>query len=102
MPRRPGGCSRRTDAGEIEVELRPVGGQLPTQIIKDVDRQTARIAFGLHHEWRNGADQHELGHATAAVSRDVAHGFAAAGGMSDVDGIAQVKVVDDRSAASAA
>ena len=94
-------CARAVEAvertgREIEVELRPVGGELPAQIVEDADRQTARIAFRLQHEWGDCADQHKLGHATAAVSRDIAHGFAAAGGMSDVDGIAQVKVVDDR------
>jgi hypothetical protein len=81
---------------EVQMELRPIGGELPAQIVENVDQQAAGIAFRLQHEGRHCADQHKFGDATAAVSHDVAYGFATAGGMSDMDRIAEVKVVDDR------
>ena len=55
------------------------------------------MAGGLQHERRHGADEHQpWRRGPAAVPRDVARRLAAAGRMADVDGVAQVEVLDDR------
>jgi hypothetical protein len=46
-----------------------------------------RVGVGLHHERRHRSDQYGFGHAALPVSGDVVHDFAAAGGVSNVDGV---------------
>jgi hypothetical protein len=54
--------------------------------------QAARVGVGLHHERRHRADQHRPRDAALAVPRDVPHNFAAAGGVSDVDGVLEIEM----------
>jgi hypothetical protein len=51
-----------------------------------------RIGLGLQHRRRYRADQHGLRHSAFAVTANVASHLAAAGRMSDVDGVVQVEV----------
>src|SRR5512132_3409623 len=81
---------------QIDIELRTVGGELPAQIVEYLDRQTAGIGRSLHHDRRHGADQHQLGDTAIAVAGDVVGRLAAAGRMPDVDGVAQIEMLDDR------
>jgi hypothetical protein len=67
------------------------------EAVEHLDRQAARIGRRLHHDRRHGADQHQLGDAAPlAVAGDVARRLAAAGGVADVDGVAQVEMLDHR------
>ena len=65
------------------------------EAVEDLDRQAAGVGVGLQHQRRDGADQHRLGDPAGAVTGDVAGDLAAAGGVADVDGVAQVEVLDD-------
>ena len=51
------------------------------------------IGVGLQHDRRHGADQHRLGHAALAVAAEIARHLAATGGVSDVDGVVQIKML---------
>jgi hypothetical protein len=77
--------------------LRPVGGERLAEAVEHRDRQAARIVGGLEHERRHGADEHGLRDAAfrLTVPGDIACRLAAAGGMADMDGVAQVEVPDD-------
>ena len=67
-------------AREFEIELRAVGGELGAQAVEHLDRQAAGIGRALDHDWRHGADQHQLGNAalTLTVAGDVVRRLAAA------------------------
>ena len=82
-------------ACEIKVELRAIGGELLAQTVEHLDRQTARIGWCLYHDRRHGTDEHQLGDAALAVAGDIAGRLAAAGGVANVDGVAQVEMLDD-------
>src|SRR5262245_2532542 len=77
-------------AREISIELRSIRRELLAETVEHLDRQTARIGGCFHHDWRDGADEHELGNAAFAVARGIVRDFAATGGMADVYGIAQI------------
>ncbi len=83
--------------GDIEKELRPVGGQRLAEAVEYFDRRAAGVLFGLEHQRRNGGDQHGLGDAALrlAVLCDIARHFAAARRMADMDGILQVEMLGD-------
>ena len=59
--------------------------------VEHIDRQALRVVSCLEHQRRDGADQHGLGNALRAMPRDVANDFAAAGGVSDVNGVSQIQ-----------
>ena len=59
-------------------------------------KQTAGILVGLQHDGRHRADKHGFGDAFGAVTADVMGDFAAAGGMSNVDGVFQLQRFDER------
>ena len=80
---------------EVLEELRAVGLHAGAQLIEDLDRQCRRIGRRLEHQRRHGADQHRLGDALRSVAADVARHLAAAGRMSDVDGILEVELGDE-------
>jgi hypothetical protein len=48
---------------QVLEELRAVVEGALADAVEDVDRQAARIGFGLEHQRRNGADQRDLGDA---------------------------------------
>src|SRR6185369_2925418 len=79
----------------IEVELRTVEPRALAEGVEDRQRGAAGVGVGLQHERRYGADEHGLGDAAGAVLGDVAGDLAATGGVADVDGVAQVEVVDN-------
>jgi hypothetical protein len=72
------------------------------EAVEDFDRQAAGIGVGLEHDRRHGADQHRLGDAAMrlAMAGDIAGDLAAAGRMTDMDGILRSSMAS--SAASAA
>src|SRR5246127_919978 len=77
---------------DVQIELRPVGGDLRLKSVEDVLRQAPRIGRRLNHERRHRADQYGLGNATFAVARDVTRDLAAPGGMSNMDGVLEIEV----------
>jgi hypothetical protein len=78
--------------GYVTEKLRAIGEQRGTETVEDLDRRAARILRRLDHDRRHRADQHGFRDASLAVPRDVPGDLAAAGRMSDVNGVAQVEV----------
>src|ERR1700712_8158 len=76
---------------EIPEELRPVSLNTRSYTIKHAQWQAARIDTRLHHERRYSTDQHDLRNTPGAMPPDVPHHLTATGGMSDMDGLSQVK-----------
>ena len=87
----------KRSGGKIVVELRTVGGELRLQAVENALRQAKRIGRRLHHQRRHRADDRRFRHPAIAVARQIAHHFAAAGGMPDVDRVLQVEVLGHRS-----
>jgi hypothetical protein len=83
-------------AREFPIELRPVGGELLPEAVEYLYRQAARIGRRLQHDWRHGADEYQFGDTALAVERDIVRCLAAARRMANVDGVAQIKMLDDR------
>src|SRR4029077_12784889 len=54
--------------------------------------KTKRIGFCLHHERRHRADQSCLDRPAFAMPSQIVRHLAAAGGMTDMDGVAQVEM----------
>ena len=81
--------------GDVAVELGAVEGGAFTEAVEHLDRQAAGIGVGLQHQRRHRADEHRLGHTTRSVLGDVAGDLAASGRVADVDGVAQVEMIDD-------
>ena len=97
---------RRLSAGSVEaversggqcpVELGAVRGHLRLQSVEHALRKSAGVRLRLHHDRRDGADQHRLGDAALTVPGDVVHDFPAAGGVSDVDGVVKIEMSGHR------
>src|ERR1700756_960753 len=81
---------------EIEIELRAVRCELSAKVVEYFDGQAARIGLRFQHQWRYGTDENQLGRALPAIARNIARGLSAAGGMTNVNGIAKIKLFDDR------
>jgi hypothetical protein len=81
--------------GDVAVELGAVEGGAVTEAVEHRDRQATGIGLGLQHQWRHGADEHRLGHTALAMLGDVADDLTAAGRVPDMDGVAQVEMIDD-------
>src|SRR5262249_26630551 len=83
---------------KIDVELRPIVGELLAQAIEYLDRQTTGIGSGLQHDRRDGADQHQLRYPTLwlTVPGDIARGLPAAGRMAYVHGIHEIEMLNNR------
>jgi len=60
--------------------------------VEHLDRQAARVGRRLHHDRRNGADEHQPGDAACTMLRDIVERLAAPGRVADVHGIAQVEM----------
>jgi hypothetical protein len=78
--------------GRRPVKFGAVGRQLRLQPVQDIFGQAARIGLGLDHQRRHRTDQHGPGYAALTVPGQVAHHFAATGGVTDVDRILQVEM----------
>src|SRR5215471_19665053 len=94
-------CTRSVKAVEgtgrkVAIKLGAVGRQAAPETVEHLDRQPAWIAWRLHHDRRHCGHQHRLSNPAPAVSRNVARDFAAARGMADMDGVAEIQVLDDR------
>src|SRR5688572_1729573 len=72
-------------AREIAIELRTVGGKLSPEVVKDLDRQTARISGRLNHDRRHSANEHQLCDMALAVVGYIVRRLAAAGRMANMD-----------------
>src|SRR5215472_6776110 len=81
---------------KVTIKLGTVGGQGTPETVEHLDRQPAWIAWRLHHDRRHCGHQHRLSNPAPAVSRNVARDFAAARGMADMDGVAEIQMLDDR------
>src|SRR4029453_5696673 len=79
-------------AREISIDLRAIGGELLAETVEHLDRQTARISGCLQHDWRDRADQHELGYPALAMPCGIVCCFSAPGRMADVYGISQIEM----------
>ena len=79
---------------EVLPELRAVADDAGTQPVEYRNRQAARISRRLHHQRRHRCDQNGLCHPLGAVAGDVASNLAAAGGMTDMDGVLEVELLD--------
>ena len=80
----------------VPVELRSVGGQSRLEIVEHLLRQAIWIRIGLHHQRRHRADDRSLHHSLFAAARQIAHHFAAAGRMADMDRVFQVEMFGHR------
>ncbi|MCY1173935.1 hypothetical protein D9M73_141180 [compost metagenome] len=80
--------------GDIIVELRAVRGELRLITVEDLLGQTAGVCGGLHHQRWNRTDDRRLGGSAFAVTSEVMHDLAAAGGMADMDRVAKVQMLD--------
>ena len=83
-------------ARHIAIKLRAIRRQLRLKAIEHRFRQTARVAFGLHHQRWYGADQYRFADLVLTMSGNVMDHFAAAGGMADVDNVARAQMIDHR------
>src|SRR5882762_9980522 len=70
----------------IQIELRPVGGNLRLKVVEYFFWQTAGIRVGLHHQRWHCANEDSLSDATLAVARYVTRDLTAAGRVANMDG----------------
>src|SRR6266849_1772731 len=77
---------------KVAIKLRAIGGELHLKSVKDFFGQAARIGRRRHHQWRHRADDGRLRHPALAVPSQIAHHFAAAGGMADMNGVLQIEM----------
>jgi hypothetical protein len=59
--------------------------------VDHIDRQPLRIVCGLEYQRRDRTNQDRLGNALRAMPSDVTNDFAAAGRVSDVNGVSQIQ-----------
>src|SRR6218665_351612 len=70
--------------GEVYEKLLPVGQGLKSDIIKNGDRHTTRIAVALHHYRRNSADQNGFRHPVLSIFVHIADHFSATARIPDM------------------
>ncbi len=80
---------------QILPKLRAIGLDAGAYFVEHVDRRAARISRCLQHQRRDGADQHDLGHALRTMPSDIARDFAAAGGMADMDRVCEIQLLSE-------
>ncbi len=82
---------------QVLVELGAIEAGLLAQAVEDRDRQTEREGLSLQHDRRDGADQYGFRHpAIAAELRHITGHFTATGRVTDMDGVLQVEMFNDR------
>jgi hypothetical protein len=79
--------------GQVLEKLGAVIQHTLADAIEHIDRQTTGICRRLQHQRWNGADQNRLRYSFCAVATDVTGNFAAAGGVADVDHVAEVELL---------
>src|SRR6266404_1136395 len=77
---------------QVAIELRTIGRELRLQSIEHFFGKAAGIFLRLHHERRNCADQRSLRHSAFAMPSQIVRHLAAAGGMTNVHGVLQIKM----------
>src|SRR5437868_9009726 len=77
---------------KVAIELRAIGSELRLKSVKDFPREAAGIFRGPQHQRRHRADDGRLRHPAVAVPSQIVHHLAAAGGMTDVNGILQTEM----------
>src|SRR5215468_671981 len=98
-------CTRSVKAVEgtgrkVAIKLGAVGRQAAPETVEHLDRQPAWIAWRLHHDRWHGGHQHRFGDTAPAVPRNVAGDLAAARGVANMDGVAEIQVLDNRGCVS--
>jgi CheY-like chemotaxis protein len=78
-----------TGYGDIPMTVRAM------KRVEHFDRRAAWIGGRLEHERRYGGDQHRLGHTVRSVPGDIASNFSAARGMTDMDGILEIELLNE-------
>jgi hypothetical protein len=81
---------------DVAIELRAIGRDLRLESVKDFFGKAARVGRCPHHQRWDRADYGRLRHPALAVSREVVHHLAAAGGMADVNGVLQIEMRGQR------
>src|SRR6266404_335010 len=77
---------------QVAIELRAIGRELRLQSIEHFFGKAAGIFLRLHHQRRHRADQRSLRHPAFAMPSQVMRHLAAAGGMTNVHGLLQIKM----------
>ena len=90
---RPVGAVERL--AQVLVELGTVAENPLADPVEDIDGQAAGIARGLEHDRWHSPDEHGLADPGCAVSADIAHDFAASGGVADEDRVVEVERFDE-------
>jgi hypothetical protein len=82
---------------QVMKKLRAVVGKRLAKAVEDRNWQATRIRLGLDHDRRNRADQNRPCDAALRLAEpgDIARDLAAAGGMTDVDGVRQAEMFYD-------
>ena len=77
---------------QVAIELRAIGRELRLQSIEHFFGKAAGIGRRLHHQRRHRADQRSLRHPAFAMPSQIMRHLAAAGGMTNVHGVLQIKM----------
>src|SRR5216684_5266596 len=77
---------------QIDIELRPVGGDLCLETVKYFLWQATRVGRGLDHNGWDRADEHGLGNSAFTMTRYITRHLTASGGVTDVHRVLQVEV----------
>src|SRR6266513_1520449 len=94
-------CARPVEAIErslwqVAIELRTIGRKLCLQSIEHLFGKAAGIFVRLHHQRRHRADQRSLRHPGFAMPSQIMRHLTAAGGMTYVHGVFQIKMHGQR------
>src|SRR2546430_2501690 len=77
---------------QVAIELRTIGRELRLQSIEHFFGKTARIFLRLQHQRRHRAAQRSLRDPASAMPSQIMRHLAAAGGMTNVHGLLQIKM----------
>src|SRR5436305_7430996 len=92
---RPGGAIERS-RWQVAIELRTIGRKLCLQSIEHLFGKAAGIFLRLHHQRRHRADQRSLCRPGFAMPSQIMRHLTAAGGMTYVHGVFQIKMRSQR------
>src|SRR5579862_4915487 len=74
---------------DVLVELGAMFGCSLADLVEDLNRCAAWVLVGLNHDGRHGTDQYGFGDQAFAILSHIARYFSPAGGMPDVNGVAE-------------
>src|SRR5438132_7863271 len=81
---------------QVAIELRTIGRKLCLQSIEHFFGKAAGIFLRLHHQRRHRADQRSFRHSGSAMPSQIMRHLTAAGGMTYVHGVFQIKMHGQR------